>query len=322
MLPVLLILLLTIPQSYAAGVELASSLPAIARLDSRDTVFMQYLQDVETARRVLFPFRRSLPDQATAEKIASSLTIYAYTLRQEDDLLGIAARCSIPYSALASLNRLSHVEDTTIGKTLLLPSIPGIFVPEKPDTDLEQLLSATRAERGDDRYEGVILSIPRNGKTERFRFIPGDDLTPTERIFFLNKGFHYPLRSFHISSFYGPRINPITGKSGFHGGIDLAAQEGSEVYAAREGTVTDLGEDPVLGKYIIISHENNWISVYGHLSVITTALHAEVQSSSLIGRVGSTGQSTGPHLHFEIKQNGHSRDPAGLLGIFKGTAAQ
>ena len=324
MLPVFLILLLTIPRTYTAGAELVPSLPVISRLDSRDTVFAQYLQDVEAARRTLFPFRQSLPDRATAEKIASSLTIYTYTFRENDELLGIAARCSIPYGTLASLNRLSHTEDMVKGKILLLPSIPGIFVPEKPTTDLERLLFAARAESGptDDRYGGVILSIPRDGKTERFRFIPGDDLSPTERIFFLNRGFHYPLHSFQVSSFYGPRINPVTGKPGMHGGVDLAAPEGSEVYAAREGTVMDLGEDPILGKYIIISHENNWISLYGHLSAITTALRAELQSGSLIGRVGSTGQSTGPHLHFELKQNGQSRDPARLLGLFRSTTGQ
>jgi len=323
-LPVFLLLFLMIPQAHAAGAETSSALPVISRLDSRDTVFMQYLQDVEASRRSLFPFRRELPDRTAAEQIASSLTVYAYTLRQEDDLLGIAARCNVPYATLASLNRLSHTEDLSKGKSLLLPSIPGIFIPEKPATDLEHLLSAARPDTGseDGKYDGVLLSIPLNGKTERFRFIPGDDFSPTERIFFLNRGFHFPLQSFKVTSLYGPRINPVTGKPSMHGGIDLAAPEGSEVHAARDGTVMDLGQDPILGKYIIIRHDNNWISIYGHLSAISTALHAEVQSGSVIGRVGSTGQSTGPHLHFEIKQNGQSRDPAGLLGLFRGTTGQ
>jgi murein DD-endopeptidase MepM/ murein hydrolase activator NlpD len=67
-----------------------------------------------------------------------------------------------------------------------------------------------------------------------------------------------------------------------------------------------------------LSHENDWMSFYGHLSAVNTALRAQVHSGSLIARVGSTGQSTGPHLHFELKQNGQSRDPARLLGLFKG----
>jgi murein DD-endopeptidase MepM/ murein hydrolase activator NlpD len=104
-----------------------------------------------------------------------------------------------------------------------------------------------------------------------------------------------------------------------HRGVDLAAPEGAEVFAVKSGIVTDIGEDPILGKYVILSHENNWVSFYGHLSSIepNTSIRAEVQSGSLIARVGSTGQSTGPHLHFELRQNGQSRDPARLLGLFK-----
>ena len=104
-----------------------------------------------------------------------------------------------------------------------------------------------------------------------------------------------------------------------HGGIDLAAPEGTEVYAVKNGTVMELGEDPIIGKYVIISHENNMVSLYGHLSSISpgTNLYANVQSNSIIAKVGSTGQSTGPHLHFELRQNGQSRDPARLLRLFQ-----
>jgi murein DD-endopeptidase MepM/ murein hydrolase activator NlpD len=290
--------------------EAQSPLPVILRLDSRDTMFRQYHSDVEAARRLVFSSRRSLP--AVAE-FAAGMTIYSYTLRGDEEFFSIAARCNIPYGTLASLNRFFHPNDLAAGKVLLLPSVPGIFVPEAPETDLERLLSATRAEDS-----GLALSVPREGKTERFRFIPGDDFTPSERIFFLNPGFRFPLRNFQVSSVYGPRINPVTGRPGMHRGVDLAAPLGTEVFAAKSGTVTALGEDEILGKYIILSHESNWVSLYGHLSSIDVSLHRAVQSGILIGRVGSTGQSTGPHLHFELLQNGQNRDPARLLGIFKG----
>ena len=306
-----LVCLLAARGAYSA--ELLSPLPVIPRLDSRDTVFKQYLSDVEAARRLVFLSRQG--PVITPEAIVSSMTIYSYIPQAEEELLGIAARCSIPYGTLASLNRFSHAEDLVPGKVLLLSSVPGIFIPEKPGTDLERLLSSARA----DLQDQVVLSVPREGKTERFRFIPGDDFSPTERIFFLNRGFHFPLQHYQVSSSYGPRINPVTGRFGIHGGLDLAAREGTEVYAVKNGTVVDLGEDPVLGKYIIMSHENNWVSLYGHLSSINTALRSELQSGSLIARVGSTGQSTGPHLHFELRQNGQSRDPARLFGLSKGS---
>jgi murein DD-endopeptidase MepM/ murein hydrolase activator NlpD len=98
-----------------------------------------------------------------------------------------------------------------------------------------------------------------------------------------------------------------------HQGIDLAAPEGTEVFAVADGVVTSAGFDPVYGNYIIIRHNNNWTSLYGHLQVIETVLRTELKSGNLIGRVGSTGQSTGPHLHFELRQDGRAFDPAGRL---------
>lgn len=287
-------------------------LPVISRLDSRDIVFRQYMSDVEAARRNVFASRRNVP----AEEIASTLTIYSYIIQNNEELLKIAARCNIPYSTLASLNRLSHSEDLSAENVLLLPSTPGIFIPEKPDTDLERLLFSAREEIG------VIVSIPREGKTEQFRFVPGDDFSPTERIYFLNRGFSYPLRNFQISSAYGPRINPVTGRSGMHAGLDLSAPEGSPVYAAKNGTVIETGEDAIMGKYVILGHDNNWLSFYGHLSAILAVPQEQVSSGSLIGRVGSTGQSTGPHLHFELRQGGRSRDPARMLGLFSITGSR
>jgi len=285
---------------------LDSALPAIQRLDSRDTVFRQYLSDIEAGRRLLFSSR-----QRAAGELASAMTIYSYEPRENEGLLSIAARCSIPYGTLASLNRLSHLEDLASGKPMLLPTMPGIFIPEIPSTDLERLIFSTRQETA------VSLFIPRDGKTERFYFLPGDDFSPTERVFFLNRDFQFPLKYFQVSSAYGMRINPVTGKQGMHGGIDLAAPYGTDVYAAKAGTVMDVGEDPILGKYLIIRHENNMVSLYGHLSSINTSLNANVQSGIVIAKVGSTGQSTGPHLHFELRQNGQSRDPARLLRLFQ-----
>jgi hypothetical protein len=288
-----------------------SPFPVISRLAVLDHAFRQYIADVETARRIVYSSR-----QTTTADIASYLTIYSYMPGDGDDLMTVAARCNIPYATLASLNRISHMDEMAMGKYLLLPSVPGLFIPEEPVTELERLLISSREDTG------ITLTIPGEGGTAQFRFIPGEDFTPNERVFFLNRDFRFPLRQITVSSPYGPRINPVTGRPGVHRGLDLAAPEGTEVYAVKSGEVIDVGEDPILGKYVMISHENNWVSLYGHLSAITASLRATVQSGSLIGRVGSTGQSTGPHLHFELRQNGQTRDPAALLGIFRRSTGQ
>jgi len=215
----------------------------------------------------------------------------------------------MPYSALASLNRINNPTALKEGMTLLLPSCPGIFIPSNVETDLEKIIGAARQ-----NTEGAIeLKITIAGKTETFLFFPGADFTPTERAFFLNSGFRFPLRQYRITSRYGIRNDPFSDGHQMHHGIDLAAPEGTEVFAIADGIVTGVGYDPVYGNYVIISHSNNYSSMYGHLQKIETVLRAEVKSGTLIGRVGSTGQSTGPHLHFELRHGGRPFDPAGRL---------
>jgi murein DD-endopeptidase MepM/ murein hydrolase activator NlpD len=280
-----------------------SPFPVITRLNTGDTGFKQLISDVEGNRKRLETFRGKLLE------VAEYLTIYQYTPRNEDDFYFIAARCNIPHSSLASLNRLNNPLALEKGKPILLPSCPGIYIPENLKTDLEKLTGAARLSS----QESVKIKVNIAGKTETFNFFPGADYSPSERAFFLNSGFRFPLKYFRVTSDFGMRANPVTGNVGMHQGVDLAAPEGTEVYAAADGIVTFTGFDPVYGNYIIISHSDRWTSLYGHLQIIETVLRTNVKSGSLIGRVGSTGQSTGPHLHFELRQDGRPLNPAGKL---------
>jgi len=278
--------------------------PVIKRLDPSDTGFKQYISDVEGNRKRVFNTRTHLPPEETAQY----LTIYQYTVKPDENIFSLAARLNIPYSALASLNSLDSPALET-GKTLLLPSCPGIFIPPTLQTDLEKITGAARQ----NNKGGVELKIRSLGKQETYMFFPGADFTPTERGFFLNSGFRFPLRQYRVTSRYGMREDPFNGRISMHQGIDLAAPEGTEVFAVADGVVTATDFDPVYGNYIIIKHSNNWTSLYGHLQSIETVLRTDVKSGNLIGRVGSTGQSTGPHLHFELRQDGKAFDPAGRL---------
>jgi len=269
-----------------------------------DNGFRQFINDVQGNRRRLI-VRNNSPEES-----AENLTIYQYTVRQDEDLFSVAARCNIPYSALASLNRLASPVSLEAGRLILLPSYPGIYIPETPESDLEKLIGASRL----GEQESVELRIRTAAGIQVFHFFPGADYTPTERAYFLNAGFfRFPLQSYRLTSSYGIRENPVTGNVRLHQGIDLAAPEGTEVYAVAEGTVTAIGDDPVYGIYIVISHRDRLTSLYGHLQRVETVLHTNVKSGTLIGRVGTTGQSTGPHLHFELRQDGRALDPSGRL---------
>jgi len=112
-----------------------------------------------------------------------------------------------------------------------------------------------------------------------------------------------------ITSPYGERIHPVTGKKTVHSGVDIAANTGDPVFAVHSGTVERTGYDESNGNYVVLSHGGGITSVYIHLSSVSVKTGEIIKPNGKIGEAGSTGISTGPHLHFEIKENGVSRDP-------------
>jgi murein DD-endopeptidase MepM/ murein hydrolase activator NlpD len=239
------------------------------------------------------------------EALAGELSVYSYTAQSGDTLLTIAARCGIHYAAIATLNRLSSTEIPP-GRELLLPTIEGLFIAEKPESDIELLLAS--GVQGSSREGFPVLQT----EATPFIFYPGLDFTPTERAFFLNPGYHFPLKKFVMTSHFGTRVSPISGRVSRHAGVDLAAETGASVYATRSGTVRTVSESPVYGIYIVIAHDSNpsgWSSLYGHLSKTLVKQGQTVSAGQLIGQVGSTGLSTGPHLHFELRHGGVAQDP-------------
>lgn len=116
-----------------------------------------------------------------------------------------------------------------------------------------------------------------------------------------------------LTSNFGTRIHPVTGRSTFHKGIDIAAPHGSSVYSYASGTVTYAGRMSGYGNLIAISHGNGMVTKYGHLSKIYVKVGQRVSVRQRIGAIGSTGVSTGPHLHFEVLINGSNKNPLNYL---------
>lgn len=121
-----------------------------------------------------------------------------------------------------------------------------------------------------------------------------------------------------ISSPFGRRDDPFTDEASLHSGLDIAAEQGSPISAAFCGTVKKMGEDKIAGKYILLSHADGLETFYCHCSEIIAPVNAVIRRGETIALVGSTGMSTGPHLHFEVRINGLKYDPARLL--FDGNA--
>lgn len=123
-------------------------------------------------------------------------------------------------------------------------------------------------------------------------------------------GMRYPLDRLHITSPYGWRIHPVKGVREFHAGVDYGSPSGAPVYAVAEGKVVVSGYDGFSGNKIAIQHADRSSSWYLHLSVRGTHVGQRISARQVIGRVGSTGRVTGPHLHFGFKQpNGAWMNP-------------
>ena len=122
-----------------------------------------------------------------------------------------------------------------------------------------------------------------------------------------------PVENGRYTSYFGFRVNPVTGEYGFHTGLDIAAKKGTPIRAALSGRVLEVGEDSRAGKYLKLSHQNGLVTFYCHCSEVLAEEGANIRQGETVALVGSTGMSTGPHLHFEVRKNNMRYDPLRVL---------
>jgi murein DD-endopeptidase MepM/ murein hydrolase activator NlpD len=123
----------------------------------------------------------------------------------------------------------------------------------------------------------------------------------------------WPVEEGWISSGYGLRADPFTGHQSQHEGVDIASNLGSPVYAVGDGVVSHSGEKAGYGLLVEITHESGLITRYAHASAVLVRVGDRVQKGQAVARVGTSGRSTGPHLHFEVVRNGVSVNPMRYL---------
>lgn len=284
---------------YSQSTSLNSkNFPKIQELSSKNIIFKQLLQTIEYNEKNL-----------SAKKEEFFVEFYTYNAKKNDTLFSIHASTGIPYDTIATLNKISGISENLQGKTLIIPAVKGIFIAQEPKTTLEILLSTEYSNYMEKNSVSYYIIDNTN-----FCFLPNQRLSPTQRAFFLDTSLKLPLENIKVTSEFGYRTSPIYGKWKFHKGIDFAASEGTQTFACKAGTVTTcIKNDKIFGNYIIISHADGMTSVYAHLSKVFVKKGDWVSKGSVIALTGKSGAVTGPHLHFEIRQNGVAEDPAELL---------
>jgi len=174
---------------------------------------------------------------------------------------------------------------------------------------VDYLVEANGLSSGDLIHPGQRLAIPGGATDIPIRMMLSRGLGSAISI---ARGFLWPARG-RVTSGFGFRQHPIFGTREMHTGIDIGAPTGSPVLAARAGRVTVAGYESGYGRLVVINHGDGVTTWYSHLSVIAVRVGQVVEYGEMVGQIGSTGFSTGPHLLFEIRVNGRPLDPLKYL---------
>jgi len=275
--------------------------PEIQQLTQDDPLYRQISYDIAAWYRYEKQGSGYLPP----------LSLYRYTPDRNETIFSVASRMNLPYETIALINGIEHPDEFIEKEYLLIPNRSGLFIPKKPSNELERIMAGWR-----DVSEAPGVPVYGVEGAKDYFFLPGERFHPVERAYFLSILFRLPLDEGVITSGFGLRASPITSRIHHHNGIDISAPRGSDVYAARDGTVSDLGYDDIFGTFVLLDHTQGYQTLYGHLESLRVELNQSVKSGMIIGTVGSTGLSTGPHLHFEIRRNGEAHDPNPLMPLF------
>lgn len=167
---------------------------------------------------------------------------------------------------------------------------------------------------GDTEEQGGLPELTGAGGqlTAFWPFVPEGNSTKAYQPPFALK---LPLESFYVTSDYGWRKHPVTGKSDFHTGVDLAAAEGTPVRPAAGGVVQKSEYSASYGNNVVILHSDGVTTRYCHMQYVFVRQGETVDENTVLGTVGQTGMVTGPHLHFELLHNDVRYDPAQALGL-------
>ena len=262
----------------------------------------------------IFPEHENFSDHDTGVAVndyVSAVTFKDYTVKKGDTVSGIASGAGLRnFGTLLSVNNIDNARRISVGQVLRIPSADGLLYTVKKGETLAGIAAAHNV--------SVTALLDANDLTNETLsvgqklFIPGAALSSFELRKALGELFIYPIHG-RLTSPFGYRSDPFTGARSFHSGVDLAAPTGTSVKATLDGRIAETGFNRIYGNYVIITHDRGYQSLYGHLSAIYVKRGQYVTQGAVVGAVGNTGYSTGPHLHLSIYKNGRLINPFSVL---------
>lgn len=275
-----------------------------------------FLYDDSGAEELLFAYaspelaEASLDEGLEPPPAPKTLELSSYTVRKGDSIGAIARRFGLSVDTLVGMNGVKSAKSLGVGVELKIPNMDGIIYKVAKGDSLGSIAKRYKVgitDLADANDLGTAVLVP--GQSV---FIPGAKLPQAELKRFLGESVVWPVRG-AISSYYGYRSDPFSGTRRFHAAIDIVANSGTPIKAPMDGRVADVGYNSVYGNYIILSHADGMQSLFGHMSSTAVKIGKTVAQGAVIGFVGNTGYSTGPHLHFGLFKRGSPVNPLKML---------
>jgi murein DD-endopeptidase MepM/ murein hydrolase activator NlpD len=258
------------------------------------------------------------------EKRGKPLLLTEYAVKDGDSLWSIANKFDLDLDTIIGSNRIPNINYLKLGTVLRIPNQDGIFVKVSKNDTVAKLADKHGS------YKQAVYAANLLGEEAQLKigseiFLPGAKVAAVTAsaartgtrasktaMTVSSRNFRWPVMG-KISSVFGWRRSPFGRRRVFHSGLDIRAPRGRGIVAAGDGRVVHAGWMGGYGKTIVISHPGGMSTLYGHCSSLLVRNGQTVRSGQQIARVGSTGRSTGNHLHFEVRRNSTPQNPLKYL---------
>ncbi len=288
-----------------AGPQRPAYDPAAEKIFEESLVAKGYTKNIE-------PYANMVKANILTDKIL----VVSYKITQKNEnLWTIKKKFNIDLDTIIGANPYLKTYEVRPDQELVIINRKGVLHRIKTGETLEQVCELYGKKTEDvlsenERYKQMSV--------DSFLFIPNAepvDLTPEMKDqYALKKIFGFPFEKWHKrSSGFGLREDPFTGEKSFHSGFDLRANYGDKICCVADGVVIFSGEDGAFGNAVKIKHSGGYVTLYGHCEKLLVKEGVKVKKGKVIALVGSTGRSTGPHLHFTVWKNGVLVNPKPYL---------